>query len=387
MAFNILIVDDEPDLEQLIKQKFRREIKEKVLKFSSAYDGLEALNQLENNGHIDLVLTDINMPRMDGLTLLEKLNTRENTNILKTVIISAYGDMQNIRRAMNLGAFDFITKPINFKDLEITIQKTINEIIHIRKAKEIHEKYMKIQNELNIAKNIQRSILPTKTINPQYSKMLEFDVEIIPAGQVGGDFYDYFMIDENLLGFVIGDVAGKGIPASIFMALCKTAIKTLALHEHSVEQCFHVVNNMLVEEYRNDLFVTAFFGTLDVRNGKLQYCNAGHNQTYIKQFDGKVKELPEVEGIPLGFKKDYAYSMGSMTLNSGDVLFMHTDGVNEAMDVDENEFSEKRIIACLEQFSNGSMADLNKTILDEIAEFCGNSGQSDDLTVFSLQYL
>jgi len=134
MTTRILVVDDEPDLEALVLQKFRHQIRDKTVSFTFAHDGVEALAALKVNGDIDLVVTDINMPRMDGLSLLQKL--QENEDNIMTVIVSAYGDMTNIRTAMNRGAFDFVTKPIDFSDLETTIAKTIRHIRFLRDARE-----------------------------------------------------------------------------------------------------------------------------------------------------------------------------------------------------------------------------------------------------------
>ena len=132
MNAKILVVDDETDLELLIKQKFRRQIREKKYEFSFAHDGAEALEVLSQQPDTDMVLTDINMPGMDGLTLLIKLH--ESNPMLKAVIVSAYGDMDNIRTAMNRGAFDFVTKPVNFEDLELTMQKTMEYVMQLRKT-------------------------------------------------------------------------------------------------------------------------------------------------------------------------------------------------------------------------------------------------------------
>jgi class 3 adenylate cyclase/FixJ family two-component response regulator len=132
MTAKILVVDDEADLELLIKQKFRKQIRENLYEFVFAGNGQEALNQLQKQPDIDIVLSDINMPGMDGLTLLVKLH--ESSPLIKTVIVSAYGDMDNIRTAMNRGAFDFICKPVNFSDLEVTMQKTINYVNQLRET-------------------------------------------------------------------------------------------------------------------------------------------------------------------------------------------------------------------------------------------------------------
>src|SRR5215475_484912 len=134
MSATILVVDDEPDLEALILQKFRRQIRDGAVTFVFARDGLEALQSLEQNPHVDLVVSDINMPRMDGLSLLQKLQEAEDKK--STIIVSAYGDMGNIRTAMNRGAFDFLTKPIDFTDLETTITKTIRHIELLREARQ-----------------------------------------------------------------------------------------------------------------------------------------------------------------------------------------------------------------------------------------------------------
>src|SRR6187399_522283 len=128
----ILVVDDETDLEVLIKQKFRQKIREHKYEFLFAINGKHALEQLELNTDVDIVLSDINMPEMDGLTLLSRIN--EQKTLLKAVIVSAYGDMENIRIAMNRGAFDFVTKPINFEDLALTIEKTVNQVNQIRET-------------------------------------------------------------------------------------------------------------------------------------------------------------------------------------------------------------------------------------------------------------
>jgi adenylate cyclase len=134
MTAQILVVDDEPDLELLIQQKFRHQIREGIVTFLFARDGVDALAQLQSNGAVDMVVTDINMPRMDGLLLLQKLQEAEEK--ICTIIVSAYGDMANIRTAMNRGAFDFLTKPIDFPDLEATIAKTIRHVEILREARE-----------------------------------------------------------------------------------------------------------------------------------------------------------------------------------------------------------------------------------------------------------
>ena len=211
MSLKILVVDDEPDLALLIRQKFRKRIRAKEFDFVFAGDGVEALECLGTDDAIDIVFTDINMPRMDGLTLLDRIGRLDR--LLKVVIVSAYGDMANIRTAMNRGAFDFITKPIDFADLEATLDKTIREVEALKNAHVLRARLTTIERELDIASRIQLSTLPS--VFPAFPDRDDFDLyaRMLPAREVGGDFYDFFLIDADRLGFVLGDVSAMNIAA------------------------------------------------------------------------------------------------------------------------------------------------------------------------------
>ncbi len=183
----ILVVDDEVDLETLIKQKFRRKIREQQYEFVFANNGISALEQVSANDDLDIILTDINMPEMDGLTLLSKLN--EQNSLLKTVIVSAYGDMDNIRTAMNRGAFDFITKPINFEDLELTIQKTLGYVAQMRET-------VKAIKENNILKMYVDETVLKFMSSREYEKAL-IENEMIQATVAFIDICSFTKISEN----------------------------------------------------------------------------------------------------------------------------------------------------------------------------------------------
>lgn len=173
MAIKILSVDDELDLEILLTQYFRRKIKKGEYEFHFAHNGLEALQMLLAMPDFDVILSDINMPEMDGLTLLTKINEMRNP-ALKCIMVSAYGDMENIRSAMNQGAFDFTTKPINLEDLERTIEKAAEQIAFIKQAQREHTQLESIQNDLHVAQEIQQTILP-KTF-PPFPELKSFDL-------------------------------------------------------------------------------------------------------------------------------------------------------------------------------------------------------------------
>ena len=381
----ILVVDDEPDLQELIKQKFRNKIKANEYEFHFAENGAEALAKLSTDGTIDLILTDINMPVMDGLTLLSKINEL-NTKFLKSVIVSAYGDMENIRTAMNRGAYDFITKPIDLKDLEITIEKSLKEIELYKQALVSHDKLVALQQELDIANVIQTSILP-KTFPPfPHRKEFEIYAKMIPAKEVGGDLYDFFMIDKYRLGVVIGDVSGKGIAAALLMAVCKTLLKATACKGMPADSVLSEVNNILVDESPSNMFVTVFYGVLDTRSGAFEYCNGGHNSPYLLSKDGSIKQIPDIGGLLIGAMKDVDYQSSVIVLKPEESLFFHTDGVTEAFGKEDEEYKEARLEKVLIGKNSLSMSNLLNQVFDDVQSFTKGVEQSDDITCIALKY-
>ena len=382
----ILVVDDEPDLESLILQKFRSKIKAKEYEFHFAQNGSEALDKIANDGTIDLILTDINMPVMDGLTLLSKINELNN-KLMKSIIVSAYGDMENIRTAMNRGAYDFITKPIDLKDLEITIEKSLSEINLYKQAMVSHNKLVALQQELDIATTIQTSILP-KTF-PAFPDRKEFDIyaKMIPAKEVGGDLYDFFLIDKYRLGVVIADVSGKGIASALLMAVCKTLIKATAYKGLPTDSVLFEVNNLLVDESPPNMFVTVFYGVLDTRNGAFEYANGGHNSPYLISNDGTTKLLDDVGGLLLGTIKSTEYQSNIIMLKPGESIFLYTDGVTEAFNSNEEDFKEERLLQSLKINSVSSAEKIVANVFESVKNFTNGVEQSDDITCLALKYL
>ncbi|GBD91170.1 phosphoserine phosphatase RsbU [bacterium BMS3Abin04] len=379
----ILVVDDEPDLEFLILQKFRKQISSGKYEFHFAGDGKKALDKIKENDSINLILTDINMPVMDGLTLLSKINELGN-RLLRSVIVSAYGDMENIRIAMNRGAYDFITKPINLSDLEITIEKSLREIELYQQAISSRERLIAFQQELDIARKIQTSILP-KTFPER--KEFEIYAEMITAKKVGGDLYDFFFLDKNRLAVIIGDVSGKGIAAAMLMTVCKTLLKATAYKGISTDDILLEVNNILVEDSPVNMFVTVFFGVLDIRNGAFEYSNGGHNPPYLISSDGKINQLENIGGLLLGAMKDMKYESNLIMLKPGESLFFYTDGITEAFNDKSEEFDENRLENSLSNINSASAKNLTQKVLSDVKEFSNGVEQSDDITCLALKFL
>ena len=381
----LLVVDDEPDLESLIRQKFRKKIREGNYDITFAGNGQQALEVLDQDDGIDVILTDINMPVMDGLTLLARLAERDG--LYKSVVISAYGDLDNIRTAMNRGAFDFITKPIDFADLEITIEKTISEVHKLKQGLEATRNLIAVQHELQVASRIQESILPK--IFPPFPERHEIEIyaSMTPARQVGGDFYDFFFIGEDRLAFVIGDVSGKGVPAALFMAVCRTLIKATALHNDCPDTCLNYVNRLLCGDNASDLFVTVFYGVLNTKTGEVTYSNAGHNPPYWVRRNGTPPSpLQNQGGIVLGVMPEVTYVKNTITLAPGECLFLYTDGVTEAMDKDRHLFCDTRLEEHLAQSCALPLDEMALGLARVIDAFTVNYPQHDDITMLAVRY-
>jgi len=381
----IMLVDDEPDMEVLIRQNFRKQIREKKYEFVFAQNGLEALATLLEHPDTSIILSDINMPEMDGLTLLAKLNELKNPE-LKTVIVSAYGDMDNIRTAMNRGAFDFITKPINFEDLEITINKTIDHIEVLRHANEEHQQLVAIQHDLDIAKEIQHSILPKEF--PPFPERKDFDLYAFmeAAKSIGGDFYDFFLIDDDHIGMVIADVSDKGIPAAIYMAVSRTIIRASAIKGITTSECLNYSNHLLCRESINSMFVTVFYGILNTKTGNFTYSNAGHNPPYIIKKDGTLKALEITGDVVMGIMEDFNYQSRSIQIDPGDGLFLYTDGVTEAMNINWELYDEERLEKILAGMGDETPKGIINAVNASLNEFIGEANQSDDITMLALRY-
>ncbi len=385
MPVKILSVDDELDLELLLTQYFRRKIRKGEYEFHFAHNGLEALTMLLKEKDFDIILSDINMPEMDGLSLLTKINEMQNP-ALKCIMVSAYGDMGNIRQAMNNGAFDFATKPIDLDDLSVTIEKAIEHITYIKAMQKEHIQLESIKGDLAVASEIQQAILPRIFPPfPENAHQLDIAASMYAAKDVGGDFYDFFRIDADRIGFVIADVSGKGVPAAIFMAVSRTLIRATGIRGVSPSECMTYSNTLLAKESVNSMFVTVFYGIYNIRTGEVTYTNAGHNPPYIMKANGSVQPLPMSKDIIAGFLDDFQFTENTLQLEPGDTLLMFTDGVTEAIDPEENEYGVERLQQLLGQLVASDCQKIIDTVKADVKAFAGEAEQSDDITLLALK--
>ena len=386
MAVKILSVDDELDLEVLLTQYFRRQIRKGEYEFAFAHNGLEALQKLLETPDFDIILSDINMPEMDGLTLLAKVNELKNP-AMKCIMVSAYGDMDNIRSAMNKGAFDFATKPIDLDDLSRTIEKAIEQVRYIRESQQEHNQLESIKNDLAIAGEIQQTILPRSFPPfPELTEVVDIYASMTPAKDVGGDFYDFFQIDDERIGLVIADVSGKGVPASLFMAVSRTLLRATALRGVSSAECLTYANKLLCKESLDSMFVTVFYGIYHYKTGMMDYTNAGHNPPYLLRGGRAGGCLPVASNFVVGVFDDIEFESNTLTFGIGDTLLLYTDGVTEAFNDKREQFSESNLQDILASMHESSSAkEVVTSVLQSVKTFSGDYPQSDDITLLSLQ--
>jgi len=272
-------------------------------------------------------------------------------------------------------------------DLGKAFTKMVNDLKdYIEKLKTTTAAKEKMEGELRIAHEIQMGILPK--IFPPYPKVPFFDLKamLLPARSVGGDLYDFFMIDEDNFCFVIGDVSGKGVPAALLMAVTMTLIKTLAKEVMLPEEIMARVNNEIAKDNESCMFVTTFCGILNVKTGVVNYANAGHNPPLIIRKNKKVEYLKVARGPAVGAVEDVTYQREKIILKPGDTIYMYTDGVTEAFNDRDEEFSEKRLLETVELYRDNNAKDLIRKSLQVVQNFSQGVAQSDDITMLVLKY-
>ncbi len=274
---------------------------------------------------------------------------------------------------------------LSFADMQRSLKEYIKNLTETTAAKE------RIESELKIASEIQMGILP-KIFPPPFPNRPEFALytTIRPAREVGGDLYDFFMIDDQHLCFTVGDVSGKGVAAALFMAITQTLIKTQvkAQVERSTATTLEMVNNDLARDNPSMMFVTLFIGILNIVTGELEYCNGGHNPPYRLTADAgaEVHPLAGTDGIALGVMEDTPFSCKSVTLKPGETVFVFTDGVTEAMDSQGKLFTEPRLENILGRLSRRPVNEIAHEILSAIDEFSTGIPQTDDITMLIIRY-
>ncbi len=268
----------------------------------------------------------------------------------------------------------------SIKKMEGEINTYIDNLTFVTAEKE------RIGAELNVATQIQADMLPN--IFPAFPEHDEFDIHatMVPAKEVGGDFYDMFMVDESHLAIVMADVSGKGVPAALFMVIAKTLIKNHALNKEAPSQIFTSVNNQLCENNEVGMFVTGWLGIMDIFTGHMDYVNAGHNYPLVMRKDGSVEWIKSRPGFVLAGMEGVRYRQNELQLEEGDMIYLYTDGVTEALDISQELFGDDRLekVLSTEEAKEMKPEMLLRKVAEELKLFAGEAEQADDITMLAL---
>jgi sigma-B regulation protein RsbU (phosphoserine phosphatase) len=346
-------------------------------RFLFAHSDENAIEILKKQPVLDMAIVSIDGGDVTGLSLFKKLDGIRVR--VPRIAITAQNDIKAIRGAMNEGAADFLTKPVERDDLLITIDKVFKDCEARRAAWKNEAQLSAIQRELDIAETIQKQILPS--IFPSRDQ-IEISAHLTPAKRMSGDFYDSFDLPDGRIGLAVADVSGKGIPAAFFMAVARTLLRATAMQCTSPADCLSKVNNLLCQHEITSMFVSVFYCIVDPKTWEVTYCNGGHLPPYLVRVDDEANahSLEGGDGIVLGVQPDMDFEDATCFLNQGDALFFYTDGVTEAFDQNKNQFSEERLIDYLLENRKLSAHTLSQNLYAFVNDFRDGAEQNDDFT-------
>ena len=375
----ILAVDDTPENLDVVKGLLSDDY---IVK--AATSGAMALKIIEKQKP-DLVLLDIMMPGMDGYEVCQHLKANDETRDIPVIFLTAMEQTTDEAQGFELGAADYITKPVNPPILKARVRTHLalkQSMDELQAAYAIIKKHSdRMEQELNVGHDIQMSMLPLEF--PPFPERSEFSLHatLKPAREVGGDFYDFFFVDDDHLCLVVGDVSGKGVPAALFMAVTKTMIKSQATDDPSPASIITRVNDDLSADNPASMFVTLFIAIVNTRTGEFRFTNAGHNPPYILRGD-KLECLDQRHGPIIGAVEGVAFREDSASLNRADTLLIFTDGVTEAMSPADELYSEARLEALVTNAKDGPEA-LTGRIIDDVENYAAEAEQADDITILA----
>ena len=381
----ILVVDDEPLNIQVLTGLLKADYRMMVAK-----DGERAL-KIARSGNPDLILLDIMMPDMDGYEVCRRLKSDKATRDIPVMFITAMGEVDDETLGLELGAVDYVRKPISPPILKARVKTQLALVRHQRELQTayaiIKSSKERMEEELNIGRDIQMSMMPLDFPTSSDSEPFSLYARLEAAREVGGDFYDFYFLNDSLLCLCVGDVSGKGVPAALFMAVTKTLIKSYSAGNWSTASILTHVNDVLSKDNDNCMFATLFVAVCDIRTGELTYTNASHNPPYIWQKDGRLVRLDKRHGLVAGAMPDITYGENKLVLNSGDTLLMYTDGVTEAMNQADELFSEDRLAELLRQQGQLGAESVVKACMSSVREFEAGADQADDITLLAFKYM
>ncbi|MGN0803992.1 MAG: SpoIIE family protein phosphatase [Candidatus Coproplasma sp.] len=356
----------------------------KVVAIVGVVKDMTLLNTAKSNYIIQVVLIEVGIAIVSGILWVIYMRRRIVTPIRQLNQASLHM-VEHLEDGTSPEII--VKKDDEIKDLADCFSKMYGEIgEYISKIKTITAEKERIGAELDVAAKIQSSMLPC--IFPPFPNRKEFDIyaTMDPAKEVGGDFYDFFMVDEDHLAFVVADVSGKGVPAALFMVIGKTLIKDHTGLHSDLGEVFTEVNDILCASNSEEMFITAFEGVLNLKTGELRYVNAGHETPFICRKNGVYEPFKVKSGFVLAGMNGIRYKSGSIQLEPGDKIFEYSDGVPEATNADNEQYGMKRLAAVLARESRKTPAELLPLIKSDLDAFVKDAEQFDDITMLCVQF-
>jgi len=377
----VLVVDDVADNRDILVRRLGRLGIQSV---EQATNGREALEAIAGQA-FDLILLDIMMPEMDGFEVLENLKAQDKLVDLPVIVISALTDLDPVVRCIELGAEDFILKPFNATLLRARILSTL-EKKKLRDA--MRDELARKQEELNDARALQLALVPANYRGSHDGQLVSIDVVLEPAKELGGDLADYFLIGQDLIVILLGDVSGKGAGAALMMARTQALFRALSLRDdaHEIfaapERAVNLVNAVLSRDNQSCMFVTMLLTVLEVKSGRLACVRAGHVAPFLIDAGGVVQRpLPDTT-LPLGLYEGDLYRSTVIELQAGDELLIVTDGVTEAMNAADELFGEPRVGEFMAESAGDGMLG---RLVAQVRHFEAGLAPSDDLAAIHLR--
>ena len=373
--WKILAIDD---------SKLNRAIIKKVLsklnmQVDEAADGLIGLEALQKNRY-DLVLVDIIMPNLDGFGFLSKFKDYIGNDFIPVILMTGSDDLNSKIKGLRIGADDFLLKPLNEKEL-------VARVLSLLRLKsvygELYEKNMQIKRELEVANRVQQFIIPKTFDHISYP---DVSGRYLPIDDIGGDYYDCYQLKDDNIGFLIADVTGHGIPAALVMSMSKMIFSVYANNYSSTKDLLTKVNTEMRGLLLDTQYITSFYIIYDSNNKKIRFTNAGHNWALYYQADKKRVLALDTQGYFIGISDVASYEEKSLSVNTGDRLFLYTDGITEIKDSSGEDFGEKRLATFIKNNTKLKGDDFCDALLKEVQSFTSLKDRDDDIAFLNIEF-
>ena len=370
---HVLIVDDVRANVQLLSEVLKGDYK-----LSVALDGESALEAVAAS-QPDIVLLDIVMPGLDGYEVLKRLRADPATQDLPVMFLSSLEEVASKAKGFELGANDYLTKPFQILEVKARVRSLLKAKAYSDAVKAT------LERDLSIAREIQLGILPSDLSPCTEGTQLDIHAALEPAQHVGGDLYLALRTGPDRVFLAVGDVSGKGIPASLFMAVTMTLLRSLAREHATPETVLARLNEELAAQNRGQLFVTLVCALFELSSGRVHVANAGHPSPILVSADGTARQPFSSTGLIAGLFPQATYTSLSADLAPGDTLVFFSDGVTEAMDPEEREFGEEQLVAGLLARPRASTKETGEGVFAAVKRHAAGGRQSDDITVVAVR--